>query len=109
MTIETTGSFIIVGLTREGRKFRPSDWAERLCGVMCAFGKEKRMKYSPFVTPCTMNGEKSVYIDAQLNVLEPMAYKFMLNFAHDNNLQVVEQSAAYCEIGEDGKITCKGA
>ena len=24
-------NFIIVGLTLDGRKFRPSDWAERLC------------------------------------------------------------------------------
>lgn len=109
MTDNNSTSFIIVGLTREGRKFRPSDWAERLCGVMSAFGAEKRMKYSPFVTPCTLNGEKSVFIDGQLNGLEPMAYKFMLNFAHDNDLQIVEQQAAFCEIGENGTITCKSA
>lgn len=101
-------SFIIVGVTKGGMKFRPSDWAERLCGVMSAFGAEKRMKYSPFVSPCTMNGEKSVLIDGELDALEPMAYKFMLNFAQDNDLQVVEQTAAYCEISPDGKVVCKG-
>jgi hypothetical protein len=100
-------SFIIVGVTKDGKKFRPSDWAERLCGVMSAFGAEKRMKYSPYVSPCTMNGEKSVLIDGELDALEPMAYKFMLNFAQDNDLQVVEQTAAYCEIGPDGKVVCK--
>ncbi|WP_420106437.1 DUF3579 domain-containing protein, partial [Herbaspirillum huttiense] len=26
--------FIILGKTSDGRQFRPSDWAERLCGVM---------------------------------------------------------------------------
>lgn len=109
MTEPPAQSFIIVGLTREGKKFRPSDWAERLCGVMSAFGAEKRMKYSPFVSPCTFNNEKSVYIDIELHALEPMAYKFMLNFAQDNDLQIVEQSAAYCEIGENGKIVCKPA
>ncbi|MBL8428197.1 MAG: DUF3579 domain-containing protein, partial [Dechloromonas sp.] len=33
MTNLESTTFIIVGLTKEGRKFRPSDWAERLCGV----------------------------------------------------------------------------
>ena len=102
-------SFIIVGVTNERHKFRPSDWAERLCGVMSAFGAEKRMKYSPYVRPCNFDGEKSVFIDGQLHELEPMAYKFMLNFAHDNNLKIVEQQAAYCEIGENGTIVCRPA
>ena len=31
--------FVIVGTTLDGKPFRPSDWAERLCGVMSAFGK----------------------------------------------------------------------
>ena len=30
--------FVIQGLTNDGKPFRPSDWAERLCGVMSAFG-----------------------------------------------------------------------
>ncbi len=34
-------SLVIVGRTQDGKKFRPSDWAERLCGVMSAFGTEK--------------------------------------------------------------------
>ncbi|HEY5762334.1 MAG TPA: DUF3579 domain-containing protein [Rhodocyclaceae bacterium] len=107
MTEPQTASFIIVGRTREGSKFRPSDWAERLCGVMSAFGAEKRMKYSPLVRPCTFDSEKSVFIDGQLSTLEPLAYKFMLNFATDNDLRVVEQEAAFCEIGENGEINCK--
>ena len=45
MTTPESTTFIIVGLTKEGRKFRPSDWAERLCGVMSAFGAEHKVKY----------------------------------------------------------------
>lgn len=82
-------SFVIVGLTREGRKFRPSDWADRLCGIMSAFGAEKRMRYSPYVRPgCTLSGEKCVVVDARLHELEPLAYNFLLSFARDNDLQV---------------------
>lgn len=109
MTEPQAPSFIIVGVTRKGSKFRPSDWAERLCGVMSAFGAEKRMKYSPYVRPCTLDGDKGVFIDGQLSALEPLAYKFMLNFASDNELKIVEQQAAYCEIGENGVISCKTA
>jgi len=86
MSIE---SFVIVGLTREGRKFRPSDWADRLCGIMSAFGAEKRMRYSPYVRPgCTLSGEKCVVVDRRLHELEPLAYNFLVNFAKDNDLQV---------------------
>ena len=90
MTNLESTTFIIVGLTKEGRKFRPSDWAERLCGVMSAFGAERKMKYSPYVGPGDYNGEKAVFVDGRLGELEPMAYRFMLNFAQDNDLQVVE-------------------
>ena len=35
--------FVIQGVTLDGKPFRPSDWAERLCGVMSAFGGDHRM------------------------------------------------------------------
>lgn len=90
MTNPESQTFIIVGLTKDGKKFRPSDWAERLCGVMSAFGAEKKMKYSPFVGPGDYNGDKAVFIDGRLNDVEPMAYRFMINFAQDNDLQIVD-------------------
>ena len=82
-------NFIIVGITIDGKKFRPSDWADRLCGVMSAFSADNRMMYSPYVRPgCTLKGDKTVLVDARLYDIEPMAYKFMVNFARDNQLQV---------------------
>jgi hypothetical protein len=98
MSISPNHTFIIVGLTTAGKKFRPSDWAERLCGVLSAFGAEKKMKYSPYVGPGDYNGEKAVFVDGRLYDVEPMAYRFVLNFAQDNDLQVIE---GVCPI--DGK------
>lgn len=86
--------FIIVGLTSEGRKFRPSDWAERLCGVLSAFGAEKRMTYSPYIGPGHYNNEKAVFVDGALYDIEPMAYRFVMNFATDNDLQIFEGACA---------------
>lgn len=82
-------SFLIVGVTREGKKFRPSDWADRLCGIMSAFGADHRMTYSPYVRPGgNARGDKTVLVDARLYEIEPLAYKFLVNFANDNNLQM---------------------
>ena len=89
--------FVIVGLTRNGTKFRPSDWAERLCGVLSAFGAEKKMKYSRYVGPGHYNDEKAVFVDGQLYEIEPMAYRFVLNFAQDNDLQLIEGVCAIAE------------
>ena len=79
---------VIQGLTLDGKAFRPSDWAERLCGVMAAFGGDHRMQYSPFVHPITASGVRCVVVDIRLEQIEPMAYRFLLNFAKDNELRV---------------------
>lgn len=85
---EAVAEFVIQGLTLDGRPFRPSDWAERLCGVMSAFGGDRRMQYSPFVHPVTASGVRCVVVDIRLEQVEPMAYRFLLSFAKDNELQV---------------------
>lgn len=79
--------FIIVGQTHDGTTFRPSDWADRLCGVMSAFGADQRMQYSPYVQPINVGGVKCVVIDARLQEIEPMAYNFLMGFARDNALK----------------------
>lgn len=81
-------NFVIIGITQEGKTFRPSDWAERLCGVMSAFGSERRMTYSPYVQPGNLEGAKCVYVDGRIHDVEPMAYTFLVNFAKDNKLKV---------------------
>lgn len=89
--------FFIQGLTSDGKQFRPSDWAERLCGVMACFqpegmyyGPNARLQYSPYVRPTMLDGVKSVVVDESLREVEPLAYHFVLNFAKDNDLQVVK-------------------
>jgi hypothetical protein len=78
--------FVIQGTTRDGKPFRPSDWADRLCGIMSQFGGDHRMQYSPYVHPITSRGVKCVVVDIRLHEVEPMAYGFLMNFAKDNEL-----------------------
>lgn len=81
---------IIQGLTSNGRTFRPSDWAERLSGALSSFGTDQRMRYSPYVRPMTLKGIKCVVVDTRLKDTQPRAYNFLIGFARDNDLQVIE-------------------
>ena len=88
---------VIWGITREGRTFRPSDWAERLAGAMACFrpagsagGIAAYIGYSPFCVPTTVNGVKCVIVSEALRDVEPMAWDFVMNFARDNKLQLAE-------------------
>jgi hypothetical protein len=83
-----TDEIVIIGLTEDGKPFRPSDWAERLCGVMSQFGADHRMQYSPYVQPITSEGVRCVVVDPRLRELEPLAYNFLMGFARDNELRV---------------------
>lgn len=88
--------FFILGLTTDGKQFRPSDWAERLAGVLACFrpegsgGRHAHLQFSPYVTPTVVNGVKAVVVNEGLREIQPMAYNFVKEFAKDNKLQVVE-------------------
>ena len=92
-------AFIILGRTREGRTFRPSDWAERLAGVMSSFrpgGAQpgSHLSYSPWCVPTMVEGVKAVVVNAELRDAEPMAWDFVMNFAKDNQLEVTDGASA---------------
>ena len=85
----------IQGITQDGKTFRPSDWAERLAGVMSQFrpggaSPGSHLSYSPWCVPTSMNGVKCVIVNRELQKFEPMAWDFALNFAKDNDLQIAE-------------------
>ena len=77
---------VILGTTLEGRQFRPSDWAERLCGMMSVFGEDRHLSYSPYLKPMLSAGVRCVLIDRELEHIDPAAYSFLLGFASDNEL-----------------------
>ncbi len=81
---------VIVGITGTGQTFRPSDWAERLCGCMSLFGEDQRINYSPYLKPVSSTGIKCVVIDRRLEESNPEAFRFLMSFARDNELQVRE-------------------
>lgn len=83
-----TEKVIIKGITKDGGKFRPSDWAERLCGAVASYGPGRRIIFHPQVKLASLEGIKCVLIDAQLEEDDIMLFEFLLEFAEDNQLQV---------------------
>ncbi|MFT4191262.1 MAG: DUF3579 domain-containing protein [Comamonas sp.] len=97
MTETTAKEVFIQGVTKDGRTFRPSDWAERLAGVMSQFrpggggaGPGSHLGYSPWCFPTQQGGVKCVVVHRDLQTAEPMAWDFVMNFARDNGLTISE-------------------
>ena len=97
MTIASPRQFHIIGITLDGKTFRPSDWAERLASAMSSFrpgggkgGIGAYIGYSPYCVPQVVEGTKCVLVNEALRDIEPMAWDFVMNFARDNQLKVDE-------------------
>ena len=95
MTSNIAKEIFIQGITHDGKTFRPTDWAERLAGVMSQFRpggprSGSHLSYSPWCVPTVVGGVKCVVVNSDLRGFEPMAWDFVINFAKDNNLQVAE-------------------
>ena len=96
-TPATPREFFIQGITKDGRAFRPSDWAERLASAMSCFRPEGSVGgigafigYSPYCVPTVVDGVKCVIVNEALRGIEPMAWDFVMSFARDNELQLGE-------------------
>ena len=81
-------SIRIVGTTVEGRQFRPSDRAERLCGMMSVFGEDRHLSDAPDLKPVVSSGVRCVVVDRELKQIDPPAYLFLPGLARDNELML---------------------
>ena len=86
---------VILGVTQTGQTFRPSDWAERLAGVMSSIRPGgaipgDHLSYSPWCVPNTLNGQKCVIVNTDIREANVMAWDFLMGFAKDNQLQLVK-------------------
>lgn len=95
---DSVKQLIIQGITSSGSTFRPSDWAERLAGVMACFrpagSASSHITYSPYVVPRFIDGIKCVVVDERIRGIEPLAWKFAVDFARDNGLQTIESTVS---------------
>jgi len=87
MTDTKRPKIIIEGVTEEGKKFRPSDWAERIGGSLSTF-RNHRIYYSPMLRPSFKNGNKCVILDPSLQETNPALYNYIRDFAKKNKLRI---------------------
>jgi len=79
---------VIEGITDRGEPFRPSDWAERLSGMLSVFSESGHLEYSPYLKPIFAGGNHCVAVDRTLETVNPQAFAFLLQFAKDNRLRM---------------------
>lgn len=80
--------WLILGITTRGKTFRPSDWAERLCGAFASYSNN-RWTYSSYACPVIHEGSISARIKTSLQNIDPAGYRFVMDFARDNQLQMI--------------------
>lgn len=88
---------VIHGTTSKGKTFRPSDWSERLCGILSSFDKGHRLSYHQWVRPCLLDNVRSVAVDKQLEEINPAMFRFLMDFAADNDLRILDYDALQAE------------
>lgn len=85
------GKLVIESVGVDGRRFRPSDWIERISTTLARFGADHRLVYSASVKPQIINGEKCLVVDQSLQDTDPAAYKYVIDFVESNRLRVHEE------------------
>ena len=83
---------VILGKTEAGGRFRPSDWCDRLHGVLRALGEEEAAAFADMVRLVNYEGNKAVWIDRRLRDANEQLFNFFSRFAADNQLQTVRLS-----------------
>jgi hypothetical protein len=88
---EKENLILIEGVTETGEKFRPSDWAERMCGCLASF-TNRRMAYSPQLRPIIdqESRTKCLVIDTKLKETNPDIFDCIMKFAGENRLKIHE-------------------
>lgn len=101
---ETITVLVIEGVTENGRRFRPSDWTERLLDTLSHYGNDRRRQARPhpgperrtrqlhFLQARICDGKKCLEVDLRLREANPQAYEFLMEFVRSNRLRHVERT-----------------
>lgn len=87
MSPEKSG-YLILGILINGKKFRPSDWIERIASNFATFDRQ-RLRYHPMLAPVRLNDQTGLFVDSELMLSNPGKYDFVMDFAHRNHLQII--------------------
>jgi hypothetical protein len=83
-------NWIILGIDRDERTFRPSDWAKRICELACKIKDGGIVQYSDDLRPIRYNGQTAVYVDIDLKAERTKIWEQVMFFANLHQLKVIE-------------------
>ena len=89
----------ITGVTPDGKEFRPSDWADRLCGSLATL-RGNRVQFDDRLRPISLEGKRCILLDTALANEYPDLYNDIINFAKKNELPVNESLCSLRESTE---------
>jgi len=95
---EKVHSWIIIGETAEGKTFRPSTWAERLCELLIVFHDNGSFHYHHDLRPVNFNGHHAIRVDHALKSDKPLVWEQVMSFARMYDLQMVEYVSPWHEF-----------
>lgn len=95
-----TEEIIIQSLTRDGKRFRPSDWVDRICSSYATFGDDRKLRYSPYLKPEMIDGVRCLAVDLQLKITNPEGFEELMQFADENQLNILDSEGAAIPIPE---------
>ena len=87
--------YIIEGVTEDGRKFRPSDWIDRISSMGASYDMQ-RLVYSDMLHPELYEGQKCLMIDMALEQENPGMFQYVMNFVKSNGLKMTK----VCDLDE---------
>lgn len=87
--------YIIEGITEDGRKFRPSDWIDRISSMGASYNMQ-RLVYSDMLHPELYEGQKCLMIDMALEQDNPGMFAYVMNFVKSNGLKMTQ----VCDLDE---------
>lgn len=84
---ESDAGFVLIkGETVDGKKFRPSDWCDRLHSTLQALDPDEYLECAEYVHLVNNNGGKGILVDRLLQTINPMLFKFFMSFVSSNGL-----------------------
>ncbi|MGJ8620405.1 MAG: DUF3579 domain-containing protein [Methylophilaceae bacterium] len=87
----TPVEIIIQSLTRDGKRFRPSDWVDRICSSYATFGEDRKLRYSPYLKPEMIDGVRCLAVDMHLKTANPEGFEELMEFAKENQLNILNE------------------
>lgn len=88
----------IQSLTREGKRFRPSDWVDRICSSYATFGDDRKLRYSPYLKPEMIDGIRCLAVDMQLKITNPDGFEELMQFAEENQLNILNSEGETIDV-----------